>query len=923
MKQSLLRSPRIHLFLVLLLAAVPTTAQETTGILAGVAYDATNGKPIPQVRVEATGEATFLAITNSDGRFQIKVPPGTYKVEFSSPQHLPSTLEAIPVEAGHVADASTVLAASDAVTRVDVVAEEVTQATAETLLVKRKLADTVGDAISGLEMRQSTASDAASALEKVTGISVVDDRYVYVRGLGERYSAATLNNALLATTEPERRVVPLDMFPAALIDSINVRKSYSPDLPGEFAGGLVEIQTMEFPPRPTLEVSYKVGFNTRTSFRDFLSYPGGGRDFFGFDDGARGLPDIIPGDRPLDRFNFSPDELQQFGRSLSNNWEPVTGSARPTQTYSVVGGRSFGKLGLVGAWTLTNGLQTLNEVRNFYRGNPQGGTPLPFNTYDYDSSTVGVRMGGLLNLAYEISPSHKISFKNFLSRDTDNEARVFTGFNSDFEREIRNTRLRWVERQLFSTQLEGEHLVSGLGNSILFWQLSFSDADRYEPDLRENLFQRIPGDARYRFRNESQSAFRMFNDLTDRVYNPSIAWMVPFYKGGITGSVKVGTSASFRERDFFSRRLRLNQRGFSGLDPFEPPNELFRKENIRPDGFEIVEETRVTDRYRGDRDVYAGFAMVDLAFSGRWRVVAGVRVEDTDQQIVTFNPFDPERNRQESSFKTTDPLPAVNVIYSLAPRSNLRFGFSETVSRPDFRELALFDFLDVTGGRLVVGNPDLVDSNIRNFDVRWEMFPGGNQLLAASFFYKTFRDPIERIIQPTIGLRTSFDNADSARNFGFELEFRRNLAFVNPRLRDFAIGANLTLIDSEVDLTSVQKSVLTSLKRPMAGQSRYLYNIVGEWARPSWRSATRVYLTSFSERISDVGAQGLPDILQEGTTNLDVVYEYHIKEGGRWTIRFAAENLTNTEFLWTQGGEVFRGYNRGRTFSIGTSFRIY
>jgi TonB-dependent receptor len=414
----------------------------------------------------------------------------------------------------------------------------------------------------------------------------------------------------------------------------------------------------------------------------------------------------------------------------------------------------------------------------------------------------------------------------------------------------------------------------------------------------------------------------MFNDLEDNIYQPSVAILKPFYAGGIAGNVKFGSSIAFRDRDFMSRRLRFNQFGSSGLNFFESPNSLFREENIRPNAFEIFEETRVTDRYHADRNVYAGFGQVDLAFNAKWRLIAGLRVERTDQLMATFNPFDPALNREESPFQSTDPLPAVNLIYELTQRSNLRFGFSQTVSRPDFRELALFDFLDVTGGRLVVGNPNLVLAKIQNYDARWEFFPGGNQLLAASFFYKDFTDPIEQVIQPSIGLRTSFDNAKSARNAGLELEFRRSLEFLNPNLRQFALSANFTVVDSQIDLTGAQKQVLTSLQRPMAGQSRYLYNIIGEWSKPKWRSTTRAYLNSFSGRISDVGAEGLPDVYQQGATTLDVVYELDVREGGHWKMRFSAQNLTDANWLWTQGGSTFRQYHRGRTFTIGNSFRI-
>ena len=425
------------------------------------------------------------------------------------------------------------------------------------------------------------------------------------------------------------------------------------------------------------------------------------------------------------------------------------------------------------------------------------------------------------------------------------------------------------------------------------------------------------------FTDDSQSAFRMFNTLDDEIITPQIHWRKPFYKGPITGSFKFGGSMTFRNREFFNRRFRYRILRQRTLDLTQTPNALLGPENIRPDGFELIEETRPTDRYDADRDINAVYGMVDLAFGQKWRFIGGLRVEQMDQLLVTFNPFDPTRNRQPTEDQETNWLPAVNVVYSATARSNIRLGYSQTLSRPDFRELSLFDFSDVTSGRTVIGNPNLVQAKIKNYDVRWEYFPGGNQLIAASFFYKKFDDPIERIIQPTEGLRTSFDNAQSAQNLGLELEFRRGLDFLTPSLREFAVGTNFTIVDSEIDLTNTQRNVLTSLTRPMQGQSRYVYNVILEWARPKWDSTMRFYVNSFSSRISDVGANLLPDIEQDGVTTLDLIYEYDIRDEGRWKMRVSAQNLTDARWLWTQGGMVFRDFNRGRTLSIGTSYRFF
>ncbi len=911
---------------ILLALTLVAPAQESeNGLVTGMVYDSANGSTVPQVVVEVVGVPDAETVTTTDGTYRISLPPGTYNIRMSRDNYLPSEIENVVVTSGEITDASSVLASASNVTSVDVVGTaDVVRATAETMIAERKLSAVVSDTISGLEIKQSTASDAAGALQPVTGVSVVEGGHVFVRGLGERYSATQLNNAMLATTEPERRIVPLDLFPASLIDNIQVKKTYTPDLPGEFSAGLVKIQTAEFPTTPILEVSYKVGFNSQTTGKEFLTYPGGADDYWGFDDGSRDLPSSFPTDQRIDRFTFSPTELQAFGRAISKNWETAPkDSARPSMDFGVVAGGTFGKLGVVGAYTFSNSLQTIpNQTRNFFTATA-GGTVTPLSTFTSDSSTMGARMGTILNLSYQLTPAHKLQFKNFLSRDTDNDTRTLGGYYNDYSTLIQTTRMRWVERQIYSTQFGGNHLFPWLANSIVDWQIAYSNATRDEPDLHENVYALNSKTGKYEFHDDSQSAYRMYNYQDEHIWNPQVNWLLPFYKGGITGSVKLGMDYSTRVRDFTSRRFRLALRGTQGLDLSLPPNELLTGDNIKPRGFELTESTRITDAYEGIRDVWAGYAMLDLTLTPEWRIIGGVRVEDIDQNVTSFDQFHPDRSRESSPYVKRSYLPGVNVVYSLSARQNLRFGYSQTVSRPDFRELALFDFLDIgTGGRLTVGNPDLRQTEIRNVDARWEWFPGGNQLIAASFFYKNFKDPIERVVIATVGELLTYDNGAGAKNYGVELEFRRNLEFISQALQPFAISSNFTLVDSNVDLSNTSNNVLTSRQRAMQGQSRYIANFIGEWAKPRWRSTARFYVNYFSSRITDVGSQKLPDVVEGGRMTMDFVYEYTFTEDGRWKMRFQADNLNNPEHLWTVGNAVYERWNLGRSYKIGTSFRI-
>jgi len=894
-----------------------------TGTVTGSVFDAQTGRPVAGVTFAVNGQSSAAQVTDAEGRFSIALSPGTYKLRFSSANHSEVEVEDVIVKAGEATEASTVMASKSAVTTIEVV-EKVSAlgATAEAMLQERKLSPVVSDGLSRQELSSGTSSDAAGALEKVTGVSVVGDGFVFVRGLGERYSSTQLNGAMIPTTEPEKRVVPLDLFPAGLIENIKISKTYSPDMPAEFAGGLVQMQTVDFPAAKMFNVSMKSGFNGATTFDRFLTYPGGGRDFFGFDDGTRAVPGVIPADRRLIAGAFGPAELQNFGRSFSNVWEPsTTRRQRPNLDWTASGGGTFGRVGLVGAISFGNRAQTQNELQRYLR---QGlDSPFVFTNYpDFREYFETARLGGVFNAAVRLTPAHKILFRNTLTRDSEKSAREFTGYDGGLDSSISAQRLRFVERTLVSTGVEGDHAFASAKNSVLHWQLTYSKSSRGEPDLRE-VFRSLLPDGRYSFSAIGSSAVRFFSDLADKIYEPQVDFSVPFYRGKVSGLWKTGYRATLRQRDFQARRFRYIPQRSSTLNFFLPSNQLLGAGNIRPDGFQIVEFTRGTDTYDASMDIHAGYSMVDLALGPKLRVVTGLRIEDAYQRVTTLDNLVPGARPVVATLQNRDPIPSVNVIYALTGRSNLRASYSRTLSRPDFRELSPFDFNNTLGGFVTQGNPNLKRASIQNFDGRWESFAGGNQVIAASFFFKDFTNPIEQTILPANDLRQTFVNAQGARNFGFELEFRRSLATVARPLRQFAMSSNFTFVDSNIRIAPADASLLTSKSRPLLGQSRYIGNVVLEWARPQWQSNARFYVNHVSRRIADVGTFGVPDIYQAGNTFVDFVYQYTFDEAAKWTLRMEAENLANNHFHWTQGDFLQRSYRLGRTFQVGVSYQIF
>lgn len=916
------RVSSLRLLFLTLGCAAAAWAQAGQGLVAGTVFEAQTGRALPNVKITIEGRPEPVT-SDTNGKFQFPLPAGKYKMKFELDNYAAAEVTDIEVIAGEAVDASAVLSNKGIVTSVDVV-ERITAAasSAEAALTERKLSSVVSDSISKEEISSGTASDAAGAVQKVTGVSIVDNGYVYVRGLGERYSSTMLNGSIIPTTEPEKRVVPLDLFPSQLIESVRILKTYTPDLPAEFSGGLVQMQTVEFPAKASLRVSGSIGGNTRTTSQRFLTYPGAGSDFFGFGAGSRQIPSVIPSEQRIFPGSFPAATVQQFGRAFANNWEPTAISGmRPNLSFSAVGGATAGRFGIVGAVSFNNKPQYQREIQRYIR---QGGNePIIFTNYeDFEVNNEAARLGAVLNVAIRLNPLNKLIFRNTFTHDAEKEARRFSGFDGGVDGNISSERLRFIERNLFSTSLEGEHSLPKLWNGLVKWQFTYSQSSRDEPDLREVIRNRLD-DGRLIFAALGNSGFRFFNNLNDRILEPQGEFGVPFVKGSISGLFKVGFRGSFREREFQARRFRYIPQQSQSLNLFAPSNQLFASDNIRPNGFQLVEFTRASDRYDASMDIYGGYAMVDLAIGPKWRIVGGIRVEDANINVTSLDPLVPNANPIVASLINRDPTPGVNVIYALTPKQNVRFGYSRTLSRPDFRELAPFDFNNVQGGFVAQGNPNLRRATIDNYDARWEWFTGGNQVIAASFFYKRFKDPIESTILPSNDLRQTYVNALGANNFGIEIEGRQGLGRWVKSLKDFAVQANFTFVDSDIQIRPEDATLLTSRTRPLLGQSRYIVNAIADWARPSWRSNAKFSVNSVSRRITDVGTFSVPDIYQERNTFIDFTYQFNFDETGRYTLRFNAENLADNNYRWTQGPFLQRQFQLGRTFTAGFGYTIF
>ncbi|HEX7705530.1 MAG TPA: TonB-dependent receptor [Thermoanaerobaculia bacterium] len=906
-------------------AASSRTAAGSMGLaaIAGSVSD-DQGSRIPGVTVMLSrpgdSDSASFEVTDENGTFRIRdIRPGSYVLEALLDGFQPVS-RPLTIVTGQKLDLGLKLAPafSESLT---VVADRA-QTGEIAIMESRRQSAVVSDSISSEEISRTPDSNAAGVVERLTGVTVLGDKYVFVRGLGERYSGTTINGATLPTTETEKRVVPLDLFPAKLLDTVTVAKSYTPDRPGDFGSGVVEMTTTQFPSGQSLKVSLGSGYQAGSTGRRFSQY-GGGLSRSG--SGGQARPSNIPTQflqrsSTLQPNGFTSAELQEIGRSLVGDWTGrEVGSAAPSSDFGLTYGNTFGRLGVVLSAVSNHGFSRNEEEQRFFGFD--AGQLVPINDYDLTSYKESVNNGFVGNFSARLTERNRVFLNSVFTRDASSEDRFQEGLQTSTGGQIRDYRVRYQIEDVLSTRLGGEHNLSGPGSlgSLVEWNLTRSSATN-DSDLRENIYQEsAPGLFTLQTAYADSGKIEYF-DLEDEVRQAGLAYTTFFAQpeGSWSGSVKGGVERMERARDFAARRFRFTTTNSAQFDLRLTPDEIFTAENIRPGGFEIREFTGVNDAYDAGHDVDAGYLMTDLT-RGRWRFIGGARYEQSSQFVTTFNPFD-TANRVESVREDNDLLPSVNLVYALRPQTNLRFAYGRSLNRPEFRELSPFNFTEVAGGRSVSGNPDLVQATLDSFDARWETFNAGS-VIAASVFYKKIDNPIERIVQPTSDYRLSFVNADSAELRGLELEFRSSLESLMPSLRLWSINANYAHISSDVTVGDHQFSVVTNTERPLEGQSDNVGNLALQFYHPRWGTMFRVLGAYSGQRLTEVGAFGLPDTYEDDFMSFDVVFSQSLEPlVPGLEIKLAGSNLLDEKRRYVQGGEIQRLFDPGRKISLSLSY---
>ncbi|MFH0882337.1 MAG: carboxypeptidase-like regulatory domain-containing protein, partial [bacterium] len=804
---------RIIPFLVLLLFAA---AEAIAGNVEGTVTGGDNKLPLTGANVTVEGTRRGAA-TDLDGNFVIfNLAPGTYTLRFTMLGYQAMVKEGVVI-GDKTMEVSVELPASA------VELQEVTYVahgeagTQERELEERLEKSSITDAVSREVLRKLPDPDVANVVRRATGVSVEKGDPI-IRGLGVRYSKVTLNNATVAGTEPNRSAVSLELFPANLMNQVTINKSFLPDQNGEFAGGTVNMNTFELPHSLNVSVSASSGYNSRTTFQPFQSYQGGGYDWLGFDDGTRAMPSAVAATKDklvsaglTGEYGYTPDQLKTYGKSFPNVWSPTEMTASPNQSYSLSIGNRANAFGFPMAYMMTgvygHSYKYESGPRNVYKAGGAPGEVTDWHSYQFDTYQKAVRLGSMLALKFYPHELHNLNLNVLFSRDVTDEVRLLQGYNDDKGTNIRDTRLRFLAEQTLTTQLFGHHALPDVANSTVDWQMTWSRGTRDEPDTREQLYQQDPVQGIYYWAEESQSASHLFNNLVDNSRSGSVDWTFRPGIGPDNLKIKTGVAGQLRTRDSNYRRFRyLATSGFTQASDIEflsqAPEVIFAPENIHPFGWEINEYTRPNDSYTASQTMIAGYMMVETNLHPRLFVAGGVRFEDSRQSADGYQPFVPlsDADQTSSTIQTTDLLPAITVKCLVANRMNLRLAASQTVSRPDFREMSAFEYTDFVGGYAVIGNPDLKRALIQNYDLRWEAVHGVADLAAVSVFYKNFENPIETVLQNTAQIRISYDNALAARNYGVEFEVRQNLGLISDHMRTFTMTSNLSLIQSEVDL---------------------------------------------------------------------------------------------------------------------------
>ncbi len=919
MLRKLVQNPLLLFALVLALPTGAIAQATQTGRMVGRVVDASSGRGLAAVRVAVQG-ASQTATTNAEGRYVIEgVPSGSHTLSVSRVGYASKSVTGVNVPAGGSVTTDVSLAEAAAELEAITVTAERERGSVSRALDEQRTALNVTSVITREEIRRGPDDNAAEAVQRVSGVTVEGGRYVFVRGLGERYTTTELNGARLPSPEPDRRVVPLDLFPAGVLESIHVSKTFTPDQEASFTGAQVNLRTRVSGSAPFTQFGASIGYNSASTFNDIVRAPGDGVNFLGMAGDARRLPNGFSGD--LRRVT----DTQQA--EILSSFRPVflagSETALPNFTLSASRGDAIGVFGRELSYLGALSYQRRQEAQvDEVRATPtlRGTETVALNQYTANTGREGILWGGVLNLGTEIGENTRLELNNTYDRTSDNEALRLVGSSEELGRDVSVTRLLFVERSILSNQLRAEHAWGSRHTAD--WSATFSRVTRDEPDRSELALTRetdAAGRQVWAFAGTALApTTRAFSTLSEYSGGIKANYALRFGGESLPAQLKVGGLYRYTDRDAENKSFDFANVGLSLEERTLPPEQLFGGQFYDPNNLGIRLRSNVFgSTYTANENLAAGYAMVDYPLTSRLNLVGGARLEWAHIEV---DALDVVGQIKTGRLNNADVLPSVALNYRLTDRQNLRLSASQTLSRPEYRELANITYRDFVGDFLVFGNPNLERALIQNYDLRYESYPYAGVAMSVALFAKRFQDPIERVLIPQgSNAVISFRNARQATNYGVELELRRRLGFLTERLDNLTAIANATLVKSEVDFGGIGGAeAATSQSRALLGQAPYVLNLGLTYDAPNEASAT-VLLNSVGRRITEVGLGGLPDAYEQPRTALDFALEYPLFRNA--ALRFEGENLLDAGTEIRQGELTRVRYKTGRSLSLGFSLR--
>ena len=895
----------------------------------GRVTDSKTGSPIAGISVINKSTGKGIA-TDLEGRFILNVEgEKKYVLVISSTNYEAKEITDVEIGADGIGHLEvSLMAKMKTGEEVIVRASSAKKETVNAMLAFQKSTNTVASVISAEAIRRSPDKNTGEVLKRTPGASLIDGKFLVIRGLADRYNQAMLNGVLLTSTEPDRKTFSFDIIPSSMIDNIVINKAFVPELPGEWAGGLVQVNTKDIPSKNFFNVQIGTGFNTQTIGKNFYASRGGKMDWLGIDDGTRSLPSSY-----ISKSAFSlatSAQRTEIGKEMSNNWAAISQSARPNTSFQLNGGFSGKFLGkkIGGIMGLNYSRSTryvaiLNRIQSL-----ENSIFSQQYSYDDDRYTEEVTMGGLASLTMQLNAKNKISAKAIVNGNTNNYLTQRAGINNVTGDDVKGGEIAFKENTFLTTQVSGEHNI--LSSLKLKWYGSFNILDGYSPDQKRFQYTRASGTLNpYAFlvgnSLAQESGSRIFQTLSDYIYTSGGDLSYSFTLFGLKQSVKAGYMLQVKDR-LFDAQLFAN---FLPKDNFAlrqlPIDKIFAPENFgngdpTSNLFAFNSINNRNFRYMANTILNSEFVQFDNQLSDKLRIVWGLRAENFDQLLGSVKKWD-ERHKHTEQL---DILPGINATYKLNDKTNLRLTGSQTVIRPELRELAALTLYDFELNSAVQGNPNLIRTKMTNADLRYEIYPRSGEALTAGVFYKYFDKPIEQNLQQG-GAIFEFQNPDKATAYGVELEFRKKMDMINA-LKNFTLQANGAYIKSQV--TDYRRNIA----RPLQGQSPYLLNVGLMYdLERAGLSATFLY-NQIGKRIYMVGdipasgGGGAPDIWEATRPVLDFQLAKKVidKKG---EIKLNVSDILNKKQYFYQNKDSDTGFQLGTdayrfTRKFGTTISI-